>query len=65
MVASFESSKGQTFNSSEILSIAMACPFEIQNIALGGTTFTDVDWLITTTRKYTIALQRAHEPVDK
>ena len=57
--------KGQTFNSSEIMSIAMACPFEIQNIALGGTTFTDVDWLITTTRKYKIVLQRAHEPVDK
>ena len=57
--------KGQTFNSSEIMSMAMACPFEIQNIALGGTTFTDVDWLITTTRKYKIVLQRAHEPVDK
>ena len=57
--------KGQTFNSSEIMSIAMACPFEIQNIAIGGTTFTDVDWLITTTRKYKIVLQRAHEPVDK
>jgi hypothetical protein len=41
--------KGQTFNSNEIMSISMDCPFEVQNIALGGTIYTDVDWLITTT----------------
>jgi len=57
--------KGQTFNSNEIMSIAMACPFEVQNIALGGTTHTDVDWLITTTRKYKIILPGVYEPEGK
>ena len=47
------------------MSMAMACPFEVQNIALGGTRFTDVDWLIMTTRKYKIILQRAYKPGDK
>ena len=31
------------------MSISMDCPFEVQNIALGGTKSTYVDWLITTT----------------
>ena len=57
--------KGQTFNSNEIMSIAMDCPFKVQNIALGGTKSTYVDWLITTTRKYKIILQRGHELVDQ
>ena len=53
--------KGQTFNNNEIMSISMDCPFEVQNIALGGTTFTVVDWVITTTRKYTIILLGVYE----
>ena len=57
--------KGQTFNSNEIMSIAMACPFEVQNIALGGTIHTDVDWLIMTTRKYKIILPGVYESEEK
>ena len=57
--------KGQTFNSNEIMSIAMTCPFEVQNIALGGTRFTDVDWLITTRRKYKSILPGVYEPEGK
>lgn len=53
--------KGQTFNNNEIMSISMDCPFEVQNIALGGTKSTYVDWLITTTRKYTIILLGVYE----
>jgi hypothetical protein len=40
------------------MSISMDCPFEVQNIALGGTKSTYVDWLITTTRKYFLATSR-------
>jgi hypothetical protein len=53
--------KGQTFNNNEIMSISMDCPFEVQNIALGGTKSTYVDWIITTTRKYKIILPGGYE----
>ena len=53
--------KGQAFNNDEIMSISMDCPFEVQNIALGGTKSTYVDWIITTTRKYKIILPGVYE----
>jgi hypothetical protein len=34
---------------------------KVQNIALGGTKSTYVDWLITTTRKYKIILPGVYE----